>query len=156
TLARDHSGTKFSEPKTDHGKRSISLAAESIDALKNHRKVQAEEKLRAGSMYEDHDLVVASSIGTPVLHRNLDRSWFKLMEKAGVPKIRFHDLRHTHATLMLKHGVHPKVVSERLGHSSIGITLDTYSHVLPSLQDAAAKQFNDALFRNKNTNKNSL
>ncbi|QYY44384.1 tyrosine-type recombinase/integrase [Aneurinibacillus thermoaerophilus] len=69
-----------------------------------------------------------------------------MLKKSGLPKIRFHDLRHRHATLMLKQGVHPKIVSERLGHSNINITLDTYSHVFPGLQEAAAKEFGKSLF----------
>src|SRR5690606_12756602 len=96
--------------------------------------------------YEDSGLVVCTRYGTKVLPRNLNRTWYKLRDKAGVTSIRFHDLRHTHATLMLKQGIHPKIVSERLGHSSIRVTLDTYSHVVPGLQKAAADQFGKMLF----------
>ncbi|MBO8155606.1 MAG: site-specific integrase [Bacillaceae bacterium] len=92
------------------------------------------------------DLVVATSIGTPVIPRNLDRNWFRIIKKAGLPKIRFHDIRHTHATILLSQGVHPKIVSERLGHSSIGVTLDTYSHVLPNLQKEAANALDKIMF----------
>lgn len=90
--------------------------------------------------------MVATRFGTFVTVRNLDRSWYKYLEELDVPKIRFHDLRHTHASLMLLQGVHPKVVSERLGHANIGITLDTYSHVMPGLQEKAAAKFADELF----------
>jgi len=71
----------------------------------------------------------------------MHRNYRKIVEASGLPYIRFHDLRHTHATLMLQQGVHPKVVSERLGHSTIGITMDTYTHVLPNMQKEAAQQF---------------
>ena len=81
------------------------------------------------------------------------RTFSKVVRKAGLPHIRLHDLRHTHATLMLKAGVHPKIVSERLGHAGIGITLDTYSHVLPGLQEAAAERF-DRLLEEEGVDRN--
>ncbi len=91
--------------------------------------------------------VFCDTKGGPIRKNNLIRRWFKpLLEKAGLPEIRFHDLRHTAATLLLTLGVHPKVVQERLGHSQISVTLDTYSHVLPSLQKQAASKL-DAMFR---------
>ena len=90
------------------------------------------------------DLVFAYPDGSPLDPSTVTHAFGKLIKKAGLPHIRFHDLRHTHATLMLKGGVHPKIVSERLGHANIGITLDTYSHVVPGLQEAAALRF-DAL-----------
>lgn len=86
------------------------------------------------------------AFGTPLIPRNLSSTFDALLTKAEVPKIQFHDLRHTHATIMLEQGVHTKVVSERLGHSSIEITLDTYSHILPGLQEAAAEKFGDEIF----------
>ena len=86
-----------------------------------------------------------SSIGTPLEPRNLLRRFKKLLDEAGLPEIRFHDLRHTAATLMLQNGVHPKIVQERLGHSTITMTLDTYSHVLPSMQRAAAESLSNIL-----------
>ncbi|MRQ96631.1 site-specific integrase, partial [Bacillus anthracis] len=79
--------------------------------------------------------------------RSLTQLWKKLIKKCGVPDIRFHDLRHTHATLMLKQGIHPKIVSERLGHKKVGITLDTYSHVVPGLQEKAVEDFANNLFQ---------
>ncbi|MED0680652.1 tyrosine-type recombinase/integrase [Aneurinibacillus thermoaerophilus] len=156
TFTRAEKGHDFQEPKSSSGLRSIALPPGTIEALRAHKIQQSKEKLKAGSLYQDVGMVVATSIGTPVLSRNLDRTWFRLMKKAGVPRIRFHDLRHTHATLMLKQGVHPKIVSERLGHSNIGITLDTYSHVLPGLQEAAAKQFDESLFGTQKEKKNTL
>lgn len=82
------------------------------------------------------------------------RTYYRLLKKADVPKIRFHDLRHSHATLVLKKGVHPKIAQERLGHANIRITLDTHSHVLPNMQSEAAKQFGDSLFNKDDAEEN--
>ena len=107
--------------------------------LREHRRRQESERDVLGPDYEDHDLVFATPLGTPVDPGNLRRSWTRVVRDAGLPHLRFHDLRHLHATMLLLDGANPKVVSERLGHASVSITLDTYSHVLPSLQaDAAA------------------
>lgn len=102
---------------------------------------QLEERLAWGPAYEDeHDFVFCRENGSPIWPRSFSRSFERHAKDAELPAIRFHDLRHTHATLALQAGVHPKVVSERLGHSGIGITLDTYSHAIPAMQeDAAAK-----------------
>ena len=81
----------------------------------------------------------------PFVRQAPPHTFRRVIKRAGLPSLRFHDLRHTHASLMLKQGVHPKIVSERLGHSSIGITLDTYSHVMPGLQEAAALRFEEGL-----------
>src|SRR5690606_21203271 len=107
-----------------------------VQALRAHRARQAEERLAAGARYENLDLVFATSEGRPLDERNLVRRHFKpLLRKAGLPDtIRLYDLRHTCATLLLAGGEHPKVVSERLGHASVTLTLDTYSHVLPDMQ----------------------
>jgi integrase len=97
-------------------------------------------------MWQDHGLVFAMEIGTPLNRHNLCRRSFKpLHKKAGLPEIRFHDLRHTCATLLLAKGVHPKIVQELLGHATIAVTLDTYSHALPGMGDAAAGAMDEAL-----------
>ena len=93
----------------------------------------------------DSDLVFSHPDGKPLDPGVISHTFAKVLRKAGLPHIRFHDLRHTHATLLLKGGVHPKIVSERLGHANIGITLDTYSHVLPGLQERAAERFDEML-----------
>lgn len=130
---------QFSEPKTAKGRRSIALDETTRDSLKQWRESQLVERALWGDAYEDADLVFAREDGTP-LHPDLfsDAFW-RHVASAKLPRIRFHDLRHTHATLALSAGIHPKVVSERLGHASIVITLDTYSHAIPALQETAAE-----------------
>ena len=128
---------EFSEPKTPKSRRSVPLAPEAVAALLAHRKVQAAERLASGPGYNDSDLVFAREDGSFVSPDWFGRRFERLARTAGVPTIRFHDLRHTFATLALAAGVHAKVVSEILGHSKIGITLDTYSHAVPVLQEQA-------------------
>jgi integrase len=139
------------EPKTKGSKRSISLPTTTVDALRKYKKVQAQEKLKQGALYQDNDLIVTTRFGTPVNPRHLLRSFYNLIKKANLPSIRFHDLRHTHATLMLQQGVHPKIVSERLGHSNTRITMDIYSHVLPSMQEEAVDQFEEMFLKNSHS-----
>lgn len=137
-------GIVFRQPKTRLSRRSIALSREAMRLLRHHRRNQAEARLLAGPAYVDRDLVFASGLGSPLEPGNVLRTWRRIVTSAGVPGLRIHDLRHAHATLMLGKGVHPKIVSERLGHASVNITLDTYSHVLPGLQAAAAEAL-DAL-----------
>lgn len=132
-------GWVFRQPKTRLSRRSVALSPTTVRILRLHRKRQVEERLLAGTLYEDRDLVFASSVGTPLEPGTILRAWYRVLQRADVGHVRWHDLRHAHATLMLGAGVHPKVVSERLGHASVNITLDTYSHVLPGLQAAAAE-----------------
>lgn len=98
-------------------------------------------------MYSDIDLVACTEVGTPCNPSNLLRVFKRFISQASVPKIRFHDLRHTHATLLLQQGVNPKVVAERLGHADTRLTLDTYSHLMPNIQKDAAKKFGEILFK---------
>ncbi len=98
------------------------------------------------STWNDNDLIITTNDGRPVNPSNLHRHFKKTLKHAGLPTIRFHDLRHTHATLMLQAGKHPKVVSERLGHNNAQITLDTYSHVLPNLQAEPADRLDGTIF----------
>jgi integrase len=138
-------GIVFRQPKTRLSRRSIALSPEAVAVLRAHRRRQAEARLLAGPAYHDRDLVFATGLGTPLEPGNVLRTWRRIVAAAGLPGLRIHDLRHGHATLMLGQGVHPKVVSERLGHASINITLDTYSHVLPGLQAAAAEALDTIL-----------
>src|SRR5581483_2486098 len=98
------------------------------------------ERRLAGTRWVESNLVFTSTIGTPVDERNLRREFQSLLERAGLPKMRLHDLRHTTATLLLGQGVHPRIVMETLGQSQISLTLDTYSHVLPGFQSVAAER----------------
>lgn len=144
-------GFAIGQPKTKRSRRRIDLDPETVAALRRHKACQAQERLAVGALWgsESHwpDLVFTNEIGGPLDARNLaQRSFNRLLRRAGLPIIRFHDLRHTAATLMLLHGVNVKVVSERLGHSSAAITLDRYSHVLPSMQRDAAQVIGKALF----------
>ena len=134
------------EPKTQKSRRSVVIASFALEALKQHRERQREAEITAGPLWQDHDFVFCTSIGT---HLNPTRDMLDqlkvLLKKAGLPDIRFHDLRHSAATLLLSVGVHPKVVQEILGHSQISITMDVYSHVLPGMQQEAMSRLNDAL-----------
>lgn len=135
----------FTEPKTAKGRRTITLPPMTVEALRRHRVVQSEERLKA-SDWDDRDLVFPNKHGRPMEKQNLmRRSLRPLLERADLPRIRFHDLRHSAATLLLALGEHPKVVQERLGHSTIMVTMDVYSHVMPSLQRRAAERL-DWLF----------
>jgi integrase len=144
---RKGGGFYFTEPKTGKSCRSIDLSRSLVNALKTHRRKQLEERLRLGANYRNYDLVYASEIGTPLARRNLDRRHFRpLLKKAKLPEIRLYDLRHTMATLLLTEGVNPKVVSERLGHASVVLTLDIYSHVLPTIQKTATDKLEKLIF----------
>lgn len=140
-------GIGFSDPKTSKARRTIPLPVSVVDELRRHRTAQLEQRLLAGQDWTDLDLVFPNAVGKPIEKQNLMRRSFKpLLERAGLPPIRFHDLRHSAATLMLSQGDNPKVVQERLGHAAIGITLDVYSHVLPSMQRESADKL-DAFLR---------
>lgn len=131
-------GLSFAPPKTEKSRRRVSLSPETGTALAEHRRRQAEHRLRLGSGFTDQGLVFPEALGGPQPPFRVSHRFATVVKRAGVGPLRFHDLRHTHATLLLRAGVHPKVVSERLGHTSVTITLDTYSHVLPGLQEEAA------------------
>ena len=129
----------FYQPKMPRSRRSIALGAEVVVALREHRAAQLERRLRLGSDYADQDLVFPAGTGGPLDPNRIWKQFPKTVAAAGVGPLRFHDLRHTAATLMLKAGTHARIVAERLGHASTSLTNDTYSHVVPSMQkDAAA------------------
>ena len=136
----------FSPPKTARGRRVVALDPETVRVMRKHRVSQAEERLAMGDAYRDQDLVFCQEDGSPVHPDRFTKIFKNLVSATGLPSIRLHDVRHSYATLALEAGVHPKVVSERLGHASIGITLDTYSHVLPSLQEEAAETVAAVIF----------
>lgn len=138
----------FQSPKSSDGERTVALTHRVIHTLQKHRKDQEAKREEVGSAWkgQEHDLVFTNKVGGPVDPSGLRTAFNNLLDAADLPQIRFHDLRHTHATLMLRNGEHPKVVSERLGHSRIQITLDRYSHVLPNMQGEAAQKLEDSLF----------
>jgi integrase len=147
TLSLGQGGPRLTEPKTAKSRRSIELTAQAVEALERHRAAQDEEKARLGSLWKENGLVFRSVTGTPLRRNNLVRRSFKpLLEKAGLPRrYRFHDLRHTAASLLFLKGTHPKIVQELLGHATIAVTLDTYSHMIPGMSAQAARAMEDAL-----------
>lgn len=130
---------------TRKSRRTLVLLGFIREAILRHRDQQRQERGLAGSRWQDLDLVFCSTIGSPLNSSNVLHEFQRILKKAGLPKLRFHDLRHQCATLLLQKGVHPKVVSEILGHSQISLTLDTYSHVLLSLKKEAAEEMEQAL-----------
>jgi integrase len=145
-LVREGGRHVVGETKTKRGRRQVNLTPRTVAALKTHRKRQLEQRVRLAGLYEDHGLIFSSEKGSPLNPENLVKRSFKpLLKRAGLSNIRFHDLRHTCATLLLGRGVHPKIVQELLGHATIAMTLDTYSHYLPSMGDQASGAMGDAL-----------
>ena len=146
TLTREGNGYALGEPKTKKSRRTVRLTQRAVEALRSHRAGQAREKLRAGSLYQDQDLVFPSEGGSFLNPSNLrQRSFAPLLERASLDQITFHDLRHTCASLLFQRNIHPKFVQELLGHASVAITLDTYSHMLPGMGGEAADAMGEAL-----------
>jgi integrase len=131
-------GVRYKKPKSGKS-RTVALSARVVNELRSHRAQQAEELLALGLPLSDKTFVVAQADGSPLQPRTITHQWQLLLSRnKPLPRIRFHDLRHAHATHMLSSGVHPKIASERLGHSEVGITMNLYSHVLPGMQEDAA------------------
>ncbi len=135
----------FRAPKTAKGRRLIALSPSTALVLKELKEKAKAEHILMGTVLKDSDLVFSYVNGEPLLPDSISQAWRRLAKHLGLSGIRLHDARHTHASLMLKQGIHPKIVQERLGHASIQITLDTYSHVAPGLQKAAAIKFDELL-----------
>ena len=138
-------GIVYGRPKTARSRRTIPLPARSVEVLRAHRARQATEVLALGPAWNESGLVFTSSVGTLFEPRNLSRLFDQLIAAAGVQRIRFHDLRHTCASLLLAQGVPPRVVMDVLGHSQIAITMDLYSHVMPTALREAADAIDRAL-----------
>jgi integrase len=147
TIARlPGKGFTVSEPKSAKSRRKIHLTRLAVEALKRHRIRQSEARLAAGPAWSEQGWVFCNAVGKPIEAGNMIRRSFRpMLDKAGLPAIRFHDLRHSTATLLLSLGIHAKVVQELLGHSQISLTLDTYSHVLPSMQEEAVSRLDTLL-----------
>lgn len=135
---------RTTEPKSAHSRRTVTMPKVVVTALTRHRKAQLEERLAAGGDWEDSRLTFTTPFGAALDSRNVSRVFHELLTAAALPSVRFHDLRHTAATLLLAQGVDPRTIMETLGHSQISLTLNTYSHVLPALQISAAEKM-DAL-----------
>jgi len=131
----------FTQPKSARSRRTIALSPSSVFTLRDHKDRQAGIRAMLGLSLKGDDLVFSTPEGKPLRPNTISRAWTALAARADIRVIRLHDARHTHASLMLKQGIHPKIVQERLGHASVQITLDTYSHVAPGLQEAAAESF---------------
>ena len=140
----------FRPPKTAKGRRIVSLSPSTTLVLKRHQESQRALRLLSGIPTREDDLIFSNLDASPIHPNIVTLAWTRLANRTGLKGIRLHDARHTHASLMLKQGIHPKIVQERLGHSTIAITLDTYSHVAPGLQEAAANRFDDVLTVNAN------
>jgi integrase len=145
TLTTPKGGRRLGPPKRSKSRRSVKLTARAVEALRVHRERQLKEREKLAELWQDHAFIFATQVGTPLNRHNYFRRCFKpMLEKAGLPHtVRFHDLRHTCATLLLSKNVNPKVVQELLGHANISQTMDTYSHVLPDMQERAASAMDD-------------
>ena len=138
-------GYSFQPPKTKYGRRMITLGSNTIQKLREHQRLNQEERIEAGIRWQENNLIFPSTVGTPMEQRNLHRDFKSIIKKAGLPDIRFHDLRHTAASIMLNHGVPVIVVSRRLGHSKPSITLDIYGHLIPGMQAEIAEQIDELI-----------
>ena len=131
------------EPKTGSSVRTVVLPKLAVRYLREHKKRQNAERLALGDAWREHGLVFASSVGTPIEPRNVNRRWDELRAKAGLDWLRLHDLRHGCASFLLAQGVPARAIMEVLGHSEIGVTMNTYAHVLPELRQEAADAIDD-------------
>ena len=145
TLERAGKQPRFGEPKSARGRRTITLPRIVTAALRKHRTRQLQERLISGERWNDSGLVFTTEAGAPLDGCNINRTFKAVLRRAGLPAIRYHDLRHTAATLLLAQGVDPRTIMETLGHSQISLTLNTYAHVVPALQRKAAAKMDDIL-----------
>lgn len=144
-IRHNKEGIQYGQPKTRRGRRTIALGDRSIEVLRYQFEKQIEERKIAGVSWQETELIFTTRNGTPIHYRNLLRDFKNLLQKAGLPMIRFHDLRHTAASLMLKHGIPVLAVSQRLGHSRPSITLDVYGHLIPGMQAEVAQKIEELI-----------
>jgi integrase len=145
SLEQTAGGLRFKAPKTKRSRRTIALSPAVVEVLQEHRVRQLEERLLLGLGKDERGLVFAQMTGEPINPRNFSKEFARVVKRSGVPPVTFHGLRHAHITALLQAGVHPKVASERAGHSSITVTMDRYSHVLEGMQADAAQRIDGAL-----------
>jgi integrase len=139
----DGNGVQFTAPKTRFGRRSIALGSKTIEVLRAHYERQQVERLAAGKEWQEYGLIFTTGLGTPIHPRNLVRAFKQLLNDAGLPSVRFHDLRHTNASLLLNQGKPVIAVSRRLGHAKASITLDIYGHLISSMQNDIGDMIDD-------------
>ncbi len=145
SLQRVDGESVFLPPKTDRARRTVGLPPTTVALLRRHRKEQLERRVLLGEAWHDLDLVIERGDGGPFPPDSLSRDWYRLVRRIGLPGLRLHDLRHAFATRLLEASVHPKVVSEVLGHSSVAFTMDTYQHLGPTMQETAVRAIEEAL-----------
>ena len=144
SLSQTKEGLSFKAPKSGKS-RTVALPSLAVTALQTHKAEQARKRLSLGTGYNSQDLVFAKPDGEPWEPNSFTNAFTAFVLVKKLPRMSFHSMRHTHATLLLKQGIHPKVVSERLGHAKVGIMLDTYSHVMPGMQEEAAGRIDSVL-----------
>lgn len=144
-LQRIDGKAQFVEPKTTRSRRTLAMPASIVKALKEHHGRQQTEKAEAGENWTENGLVFATPLGKPIDPTGVSKQFHRHLARAGLPQRRFHDLRHSCATLLLVQGVSPRVVMDVLGHSQIALTMNTYSHVIPELRRRAADRMDDLL-----------
>jgi integrase len=155
-LVRHKGSWSFEDPKTARSRRTIYLPAALLQKLAAHKRKQSESRLKLGAAWQAHDLIFCSDEGTPLFIPNITYRYYRpILTKANLPRIRLYDLRHSCATLLLAAEENPKIVSERLGHSTIVLTLDTYSHVLPTMQQGATARLEKMLYSKSKKKKNT-
>ncbi len=145
TLQRIQGKFQLVEPKTERSRRTLNLPDIAVRTLKSRRLLQFEERLAAGEHWTDTGLVFTTGLGTPLDTGTVIRGFQRLLRRAGLPHVRFHDLRHTCASLLLSQGTSPRMIMEILGHSQIATTMDIYSHIMPAMREEAARQMDDLL-----------
>jgi integrase len=145
TLQHAGKRPRFAEPKTSRSRRTLALSDVAIAALRAQRSAQLQERLLAGSRWQDYGLAFTSTIGTPMMPGDLTKRLQRLLAAAGLPRLRYHDLRHGTASLLTAQGIHPRTIMEILGHSTIAVTMNTYAHVAPALQREAARSLDAVL-----------
>ena len=146
TVQRAGGHLVFTEPKTDRSRRTIPVPAQTLALLRRHRRQQEDERAKAAERWKENGLVFASTIGTPMEPRNVDREWHATRERIGLSWLRLHDLRHACATFLLASGASPRTVMQTLGHSQISLTMNTYAHVLAEVERAAMDAAAERLF----------
>jgi integrase len=145
TLTRTRDGLTFGEPKTSNSRRTVPIGAAATAALRRHRAAQEMERRVAGSAWHTGDLVFTDEIGRPIDGTHVAHTFRGVLARVGLPRVRFHDLRHTAATLLLEAGLHPRVVAERLGHATPALVMNTYGHVTERMQTEATAILNEVL-----------